>query len=72
MTSVSPSVTIVSGASWASSTAAGLPPENASTPPRGLTITGSAGRTERTGPIVSASWEWKTTTRRVMPSVSSS
>ena len=35
-------------------------------------MSGSAGRTERTGPISSAFWDWKTTTNRVMPSVTSS
>jgi hypothetical protein len=51
---------------------AGEPPEKAKTPVNGKMITGSAGRIERTGPTGSASVEWNTTTKRVMPSVNSS
>ena len=50
----------------------GAPPENTIGPPRGATMRGSAGRTERTGPMGSVSVDWKTTTKRVMPSVTSS
>jgi hypothetical protein len=51
---------------------AGEPPEKANSPFRGATISGSAGRTERTGPTASASVDWNTATNRVIPSVTSS
>jgi hypothetical protein len=72
ITSAAFSFTMVRGDSSAKATIAGAPPEKASTPPRGVTIAGSAGRTDRTGPTLSASVDWNTTTKRVMPSVYSS